>query len=60
MLVSEENEPNESYSDSKQANLTGVFENSVDKVFTNDVRPQENDNRTDTTARAWLIEMGLV
>ena len=29
--------PNESYSDSKQANLTGVFENSVDKVFTNHV-----------------------
>ncbi|WP_312855469.1 beta-galactosidase domain 4-containing protein [Litoribacterium kuwaitense] len=40
--------PGESYSDSKQANLFGVYEKSVADLFTNYVYPQENGNRTDT------------
>ncbi|MEC5423448.1 beta-galactosidase subunit alpha [Virgibacillus sp. C22-A2] len=40
--------PGESYSDSKEANLMGVYERSVDGLFTNYVHPQENGNRTDT------------
>ncbi|MBE1556300.1 beta-galactosidase subunit alpha [Sporosarcina limicola] len=40
--------PGESYSDSKQANLTGVYEKTVEEMFTNYVHPQENGNRTDT------------
>lgn len=40
--------PGESYSDSKQANLTGVYDKLVDEMFTNYVHPQENGNRTDT------------
>lgn len=40
--------PGESYSDSKQANLTGVYSKTVDEMFTNYVHPQENGNRTDT------------
>lgn len=40
--------PGESYSDSKQANLTGVYNKTVDEMFTNYVHPQENGNRTDT------------
>ncbi|TQS74276.1 beta-galactosidase subunit alpha [Ornithinibacillus gellani] len=40
--------PGESYSDSKQANLFGVYEKTVDELFTPYVHPQENGNRTDT------------
>lgn len=40
--------PGESYSDSKQANLMGVYNLAVDDLFTNYVHPQENGNRTDT------------
>lgn len=40
--------PGESYADSKQANLVGVYNKTVDELFTNYVRPQENGNRTDT------------
>lgn len=39
--------PGESYSDSKQRNLFGVYEKTVPELFTNYVRPQENGNRTD-------------
>lgn len=39
--------PEESYSDTKEANLFGVFENTVDGLFTNYVKPQENGNRSD-------------
>lgn len=38
----------ESYSDSKQANLFGVYQSTVDNMFTNYVKPQENGNHTDT------------
>ena len=39
--------PGESYSDSKLCNLIGVYEKTVDQLFTNYVKPQENGNRTD-------------
>lgn len=39
--------PGESYSDSKQCNLFGIYEKTVSELFTNYVRPQENGNRTD-------------
>lgn len=39
--------PGESYADTKEANLFGVFENTVDGLFTNYVTPQENGNRSD-------------
>ncbi|MFD1450895.1 beta-galactosidase subunit alpha [Oceanobacillus sojae] len=39
----------ESYVDSKQANLFGVYQSTVDDMFTNYVKPQENGNHTDTT-----------
>lgn len=41
----------ESYSDSKTANLFGVYNKTIDELFTNYVYPQENGNRTDTM---WL------
>src|SRR5699024_8868955 len=40
--------PGESYSDSKQANLFGVYERPLEALFTNYVHPQENGNRTYT------------
>ena len=39
--------PGESYPDSKEANLFGVYESNIDKLFTNYVKPQENGNRSD-------------
>ncbi|MDN3020215.1 beta-galactosidase subunit alpha [Paenibacillus sp. BSR1-1] len=39
--------PGESYPDSKEANHLGVFSSSVDGLFTNYVKPQENGNRSD-------------
>lgn len=39
--------PGESYADSKQANLFGVYTTSVDDLYTDYVHPQENGNRTD-------------
>lgn len=39
--------PGESYADSKECNLFGVYENTVDGLFTNYVTPQENGNRSD-------------
>ena len=38
--------PGESYSDTKECNLFGVYESSVDGMFTNYVKPQENGNHT--------------
>lgn len=40
--------PGESYSDSKQSQLIGVYDNNVDGLFTNYVHPQANGNRTET------------
>ncbi|OIK11863.1 beta-galactosidase subunit alpha [Bacillus sp. MUM 116] len=39
--------PGESYPDSKQANHLGVYTQSVEGLFTNYVKPQENGNRSD-------------
>ena len=39
--------PGESYVDSKQANHLGVYSKTVDELFTNYVKPQENGNRSD-------------
>jgi evolved beta-galactosidase subunit alpha len=39
--------PGESYVDSKQANHLGVYRQTVDELFTNYVKPQENGNRSD-------------
>jgi evolved beta-galactosidase subunit alpha len=39
--------PGESYSDSKQCNIFGIYEKKVEELFTNYVNPQENGNRTD-------------
>lgn len=51
--------PGESYSDSKQANLMGVYEKTVDALFTNYVHPQENGNRTDTHWMRLVNQQGL-
>ncbi|MDU1454052.1 MAG: beta-galactosidase subunit alpha [Paeniclostridium sordellii] len=39
--------PGESYPDTKEANLFGVYEHNIDGLFTNYVKPQENGNRSD-------------
>ncbi|MFD0829737.1 beta-galactosidase subunit alpha [Neobacillus sp. M.A.Huq-85] len=39
--------PGESYPDSKQANHLGVYTQTVEGLFTNYVKPQENGNRSD-------------
>ena len=39
--------PGESYSDSKQAGLIGIWQSLVDQLYTPYIRPQENGNRTD-------------
>lgn len=51
--------PGESYSDSKQANLTGVFEKTVEELHTNYVHPQENGNRTDTNWASFVNRYGV-
>lgn len=38
--------PGESYPDTKEANLFGIYKSTVDKMFTNYVKPQENGNRS--------------
>lgn len=40
--------PGESYIDSKEASMTGIYESNVSDMFTDYVYPQENGNRTDT------------
>lgn len=40
--------PGESYADSKQSQLTGLYQKNVDELFTNYVHPQSNGNRTET------------
>ncbi|WP_391209593.1 beta-galactosidase subunit alpha [Psychrobacillus sp. L4] len=51
--------PGESYSDSKQANLTGVYTKQVDEMFTNYVHPQENGNHTDTNWTSLVNRHGI-
>jgi len=54
--------PGESYSDSKQANRFGIYNCTVDELYTPYVRPQENGNRTDTKWAAFtnIRGMGLI
>lgn len=51
--------PGESYIDSKQANLIGVYEKTIDELFTNYVYPQENGNRTETNWVRLVDRYGL-
>lgn len=51
--------PGESYSDSKQANLIGVYNKKVDDLFTNYVHPQENGNRTNTHWASLVNQYGV-
>lgn len=39
--------PGESYPDTKEANLFGVYEDTINGLFTNYVKPQENGNRSE-------------
>lgn len=54
--------PGESYIDSKLANRFGIYQKSVDQLYTNYVYPQENGNRTDVkwTAFTNLRGTGLL
>lgn len=51
--------PGESYADTKEANLFGVYENTVDGLFTNYVKPQENGNRSDCSWVSLTNERGM-
>lgn len=51
--------PGESYSDSKHCNLFGIYEKTVDELFTNYVKPQENGNRTDCKWVSLTNDRGL-
>lgn len=51
--------PGESYIDSKEANLVGVYEKKVDGLFTNYVYPQENGNRTCTRWARFVNHSGI-
>jgi beta-galactosidase/evolved beta-galactosidase subunit alpha len=50
--------PGESYADSKQAARFGLWQATVDDLFTHYVRPQENGNHTDTRWVALRDERG--
>ncbi len=54
--------PGESYSDSKLAGKFGVYRNTVEKMHTPYIYPQENGNRTDTkwVSVTNLRELGLL
>ena len=51
--------PGESYSDSKQANLFGTYQSTVDNLFTNYIYPQDNGNRTDVTWASLTNKRGI-
>ena len=46
--------PGENYPDSKEAGLMGVYENTIDGLFTNYVVPQSNGNHMDCK---WVLQM---
>lgn len=51
--------PRENYSDSKEAGLTGVYENTVDGLFTNYVVPQANGNHMDCKWVSFTNDRGM-
>ena len=51
--------PGESYPDSKEANLFGTYEKTVDDLFTNYVHPQENGNRSECKWVSLVNDRGL-
>ena len=50
--------PRENYVDSKEAGLLGVYESTVDEMFTNYVVPQANGNRMDTYWNSFVDDRG--
>lgn len=51
--------PGESYIDSNEANLYGVYNRTVDKLYTPYVYPQDNGNRTDVKWVSLTDERGM-
>ncbi len=51
--------PGESYADTKEANLFGVYENTVEGLFTNYVKPQENGNRSECSWVSLTNDRGM-
>ena len=51
--------PGESYADTKECNLFGVYESSVDGMFTNYVKPQENGNHTECSWTRLINDRGM-
>lgn len=50
--------PGESYIDSKEANLVGLYTKKIEDLFTNYVFPQENGNRSDVKFMACTADSG--
>lgn len=51
--------PGESYIDSKEYNLFGIYKTTVDGLFTNYVKPQENGNRHDCKWTRFINDRGI-
>ncbi len=51
--------PGESYIDSKEANLVGIYTKKIEDMFTNYVFPQENGNRSDVKFMACTADSGV-
>ena len=51
--------PGESYPDSKESQLFGFYENNVDGLFTNYVKPQENGSRSSCSWTRLLNDRGM-
>lgn len=51
--------PEENYADSKEAGLLGVYNRSVEEMFTNYVVPQANGNRMDSKWVAFTNDRGM-
>jgi evolved beta-galactosidase subunit alpha len=51
--------PGETYVDSKEAGLFGLYQRTVDEMFTNYVHPQENGNHIDTSWASFTNDRGM-
>ena len=51
--------PGESYPDSKESQLFGFYENNVDRLFTNYVKPQENGSRSRCSWTRLINDRGM-